>query len=454
MMLDMEESFMKKLFIILVCLCCLVPLSQATLLNRPQKTLTPSQASFLDGGWVEEKDNITILHVSGSHYEMGYQHGYLLQEKVQQDIRAFLHYAEQYLPLSEFLGYWNLSKAYVPAEYVEEIHGIADGANISFNDIVTAIMAIEYADHGCYGIAAWGTATNDGQMYHARSFDLPSTIQDPVSGRYAHENTVLVVRDPDNGTASISPAIAGSFHTGGGMNANGVCLGIQICWSKDQTFEGDPYHFRVQEVLDSATTAQDALDILNTNRTHGFNFIVSQATPAIGYALEQTANLTYIGSYDNYSVESHKPFWAIDHVVRRTNVFLEPTIAATQRTPYNPAGLIAFLKLLVKQQTNPYFAVFQLYQSVSKQIYVTWGNLSLNTTLQVLRDGYRAEDFPLLRLIERLGKGTGMAEAWNQWVACPATGGFVFSFANHDQMAFRAPTHYVNFYDLLSQSPP
>ena len=140
--------------------------------------------------------------------------------------------------------------------------------------------------------------------------------------------------------------------------------------------------------------------------------------------------------------------------MRRTNVFIEPTIAETQRKPYDPSGLLAFLKLLFFQKSNPFFAVFQLYKSVSKQINVTWGNLTLNTTMDVLRNGYQAEDFPLLRLIERLGKGTGMAEAWNQWVACPATGDMVFSFANHDQMAFKTETHYVNFYDLLSESPP
>jgi hypothetical protein len=74
--------------------------------------------------------------------------------------------------------------------------------------------------------------------------------------------------------------------------------------------------------------------------------------------------------------------------------------------------------------------------------------------MEVLRNGYRAKDFPLLRLIETLGKGTGMAEAWNQWVACPANGDMMLSFATHDEMAFRNPTHIVNFYDLLSESPP
>jgi len=443
---------MRHPLIVCIIICCLLPLAQATNV-ADQQPQTPSHTSLLDGGWVEERDNITILHVNGSHYQMGFQHGALLREKVQENIRAFLHYAQDYLPLSDLLSYWNISKPYIPTKYIQEIQGIADGANISFYEIAQAIMAIEYLDHGCYGIAAWGIATKDGQLYHARSFDLPSTIQDPVSGRFAHENTVLIVRNPDNGSASVCPSVAGSFHTGGGMNSEGVCLGIQICWSKDQTFEGNPYHFRIQEVLDSAKTAEEALQILNTNRTHGFNFIVSQANPPIGFALEQTTNLTYIGTH-NDTVEGIEPFWALEHVIRRTNVFLEPTIAATQRRPYDPSGLIAFLKLLFFQKTNPYFAVFQLYKSVSKEIFLSWGNLSLNQTLMVLQNGYRAEDAPLLRLIERLGKGTGMAEAWNQWVVCPATGDMVFSFATHDQMAFNSEPHYVNLYELLSESPP
>jgi hypothetical protein len=452
-MVDLGESSMRHLWVMSICICCILPLAQAHFVLDQKHTQYPFEASFLDGGWVEVRDNITILHVNGSHYKMGFQHGHLLQEEVQQNVRAFLHYAERYLPLSDLLSFWNISKPYVPTDYIQEIQGIADGANISFYDIVESIMAVEYLDHGCYGIAAWGPATEDGLLYHARSFDLPSAVQDPVSGKFAHENTVLIVRNPENGSASLCPSIAGSFHTGGGMNSYGVSLGIQICWSKDQTFEGNPYHFRVQEVLDTAKSAEEALQILNTNRTHGFNFIVSQADPAAGFILEQTANLTYIGTYDA-KAESMQPFWSIDHVVRRTNVFIEPTIAATQRRPYNPSGLIAFLKLLFLQQSNPYFAVFQLYKSVSKEIKGSWGNLSLNTTMDVLQNGYRAEDFPLLRLIERLGKGTGMAEAWNQWVACPMTGDMVVSFATHNQMAFQTTPHYFNLYDLLSESPP
>lgn len=450
----MEEVSMKPLWVTIVCTLFIIPVSQA-MFNESAATYDEEnpQSTLVDGGWLEQRDTITILHVSGTHYQMGYQHGFLLKDKVDENIRAFLHYAEDYLSIDELLHLWNVSMPYVPPQYIEEIQGIADGANISFSDIIASIMAVEYSDHGCFGIAAWGPATADGALYHARSFDLPSNIQDPESGHYAHENTILVVRKPLNGSASISPSIAGSFHTGGGLNIHGISLGIQICWSMDQTFAGNPYHFRVQEVLDTATTAAEALQILNTNRTHGFNFIVSQSDPAEGFILEQTANLTYIGTH-NDSIENTKPFWGVDHVVRRTNVFIDPAIAKTQRSPYNPAGLVGFFKLLFLQKSSPYFAVYQLYKSVSKYIYVTWGNLTLNETMTVLKNGYLAEEFPLLRLIERLGKGTGMAEAWNQWVVCGATGDIVVSFATHDQMAFRTESHYFNFYDLLDATPP
>jgi hypothetical protein len=446
---------MRNILVIFICLFLTLPITQANYINTTQtEKQSSSRTDLLDGGWLEQRDNITILHVSGSNYQMGYQHGYLLREKVQGNIRAFLHFAQAAISYDALLSMWDTMSVYIPQEYKDELQGIADGANISFNDIAVSIAAIEYADHGCYGIAAWGPATIDGKLYHARSFDLPSTIQDPVTGKYAHENTVLVVRKPTNRSASLCPSIAGSFHTGGGINEHGVALGIQICWSKDQTFQGNPYHFRIQQVLDYATTAEVAISIVNTNRTHGFNFIISQATPPEGFVVEQTANSTYVGIYDD-SVESTHPFWAIDHVVRRSNVFIDPTIAATQRKRYDPTGFIGFLNLLLYKKTNcPFFAVYQLYSSVSKGIYIAWSTMDLNGTMQVLQNGYCADHNVLLRLIEILGKGTGMAEAWNQWTACPDTGDMIVSFATHDQMAFKSEPHYFNLYQLLQEQQP
>ena len=40
----------------------------------------------------------------------------------------------------------------------------------------------------------------------------------------------------------------------------------------------------------------------------------------VGYAVEITANFTYVGTWDD-PVEDKNPFWAIENVVRRTNFF-------------------------------------------------------------------------------------------------------------------------------------
>jgi hypothetical protein len=43
---------------------------------------------ILSKGSIEIIDNVTILHLKGSYYEMGYQQGSLLKEQVRQNNRA------------------------------------------------------------------------------------------------------------------------------------------------------------------------------------------------------------------------------------------------------------------------------------------------------------------------------------------------------------------------------
>ncbi len=80
--------------------------------------------------------------------------------------------------------------------------------------------------------------------------------------------------------------------------------------------------------------------------------------------------------------------------------------------------------------------------------------MDLNETMRVYKTGTVQRIIFSLRLIEILGKGTGMAEAWNQWTACPDTGDMVVSFATHDKMAFKTEPHYFNLYQLLQEQQP
>jgi hypothetical protein len=73
--------------ILAVILCFLLTISAL-----PVKGIK-NYSDSLNHGWLEIRDGVKILHLNGSHYEMGFQHGYFLKDEVQQDVRAFLNYS-------------------------------------------------------------------------------------------------------------------------------------------------------------------------------------------------------------------------------------------------------------------------------------------------------------------------------------------------------------------------
>jgi hypothetical protein len=410
-----------------------------------------------NGGWLEERDGVKILHLSGSNYEMGYQHGYLLREECAENLRAYLNTAEQLGISYESLVYrWNVMKEYVPHEYLDEMQGGADGSGLTVEQIGAAYMIGTHVR--CSGAAAWGSATTDGRLYHLRSYDMPMYVQDPETGKYAHENGVIIVRKPNNGYASVDFSFAGMIQGIGGINEKGIGTGQLTSFSDDETIHGTDLGFRTRKVLDYASTAEEAIDIFNTNKTLGTNFIISDGKIPIAYAGEQTASLSYAGTWDD-SVESTSPLWSMDHVVRRTNFFIHPDLAATQRYVYDPTNFPRWVmwKLGIIDK-DTYFVEYYHYVALSEGMQKQWGNLDLNTTMSILRDVYNYNTdviwFKIMDKIFEIVYDWDIYTSWHQWIACPETGDFVVSFANANNKACENPVHYFNFYELLKAGPP
>jgi hypothetical protein len=271
-------------------------------------------------------------------------------------------------------------------------------------------------------------------------------VKDPVSGRYVHENHVLIVREPDQGIPSISPSVAGSMHGGGGFNKKGVSIGMQVCWSKDQTFHGIPGMIRTQMVLDTAQTTSDAIEILTSDRTLGWNYIISDSDENNAYAVETTANHYYVGSCED-PVEDTHPFWSINDMVRRTNFFIEPQIVSTQRDDFDPSTLSMFVKLLKREDF--FFAIWQSYNAVSKAFEKDYGSYMLNSLMTLFRESYKGNTNFLLRFIISKAEDTSFNHAWNMWMVEPSTGEFLVCFADHDTIAYDNPVYEYNMNDFF-----
>ena len=440
----------KKLVGLFLCMILLIPITAAVIQGD-------DSCKYLEGGWLEECDGVKILHVNGSYYQMGYQQGSFLQDEIKQNIRMMDSWLEQRgFSYDDLLALWAVMKEYLPEMYKDEMQGMADSVDVSFEQIAvynTWPAVINHVLVSCCGSAAWGSATLDGKLYFMRSLDILHPgwgITDPETGTLFRENQVLIVRNPDDSYASVYPCSAGAVYSWGGMNEQGIAIESNTCLTYDSTFHGISAAFRMRMVLDSAASAEEAISIINAKRTCGWNFILSDGKIPRGYVIEQTANLLYVGVWFD-PIESIDPFWEIEDVVRRCVMFNSPACAATQqeRKQYDPSGLDGFLLFLLGK--NLYFPVWCKYKALSQEIEKQYAALDVNSTMSLLRDVYLGKTDFLFAITQILSS----FKALHQWVACPQTGDIVISFADRDtDTACKNPVYYLNFFDLLHAEPP
>ena len=433
----------QKLVLVCIIVFLLAPISKSITVYHQQDRINQE---IINKAWLQVDDQVKILYINGSHYEMGYQQGYFLKDEIHQNLRAFIGNSSS--RFNELLDIWHEMKPYVPYEYIDEIQGIADGADLTFEQVIAGYMEFTRSGLSCFGFSAWGNATLNGRLLHIRSFDQPLDIIDPITGIPAYENNVLIIRNPDNGYASIAPSIAGIAHSGGGFNEMGIALGQQVCWSNDQQLQGTPSLFKTLMILDRAADINDAIGILTSNLTIGWNYVVSDAKIPVGYAVELTGSHTYVGTWNN-PVESIRPFWSINDVVRRTNFFIEPTIAETQREKYNPSGLLSLIELA--KRTDIFYAVWRSYKAVSDDIEDHWGMLDINNSIDLIRNSYAGDTDLLLKIIVNLAEGTSFNRAWNMWAADPITGDLLVCFAEGEHVAYENQIYHYNLFELLNE---
>ncbi|MCD6339830.1 MAG: hypothetical protein J7M29_10685, partial [Verrucomicrobia bacterium] len=92
-------------------------------------------------GWLERVEGRLVLHVKGSPYEMGYQHGALLKEHVRSNLNYLLHVKGdtalvqlgplKLKPAAAVRMIVGIQERYVPKKYLKELEGLARAAGES-----------------------------------------------------------------------------------------------------------------------------------------------------------------------------------------------------------------------------------------------------------------------------------------------------------------------------------
>ena len=264
--------------------------------RRPQQKIVRRMGR----GWLARVGDVNVLKVVGSSYDMGYQHGVLLAEQIRNGpIPYYRRMVEKLMgkgslgPLSKVV--WPTLQTTigrrvartVPAFALETLHGVADGAGLdrqTFIDGCTmpdsilwvAARLMQLKGHGpavahrialelgCTSAVAWGDATSDGAMLHARNFDYHGVSCWPST-------KTVIFHEPQEGQRYVSVAAAG-IAMGGitAMNESGLTLTVHQHMFTDRTrLGGIPIGLVGDIVMREAKNLDDAERILDEHRPIG-----------------------------------------------------------------------------------------------------------------------------------------------------------------------------------------
>lgn len=212
------------------------------------------------------EDQIYMLTVWGSAYEMGLAYGKLLKNEIGSTVPELIKKMTENAGVGVELldGIYEQTKPFIPAYFLDEMRGIADGSGLSLQNVIRANMIGEASEWHCSLFGAWGKATAaDGHLYQLRSLDYET-------GANIQKYPVVVVYVPDEGYPFANITWAGIVGCISGVSKERLAISeIGDDYNKeDDTYSGIPFMFLLRDVLQFDESLDAAIQrIKNAHRT-------------------------------------------------------------------------------------------------------------------------------------------------------------------------------------------
>ncbi len=243
-------------------------------------------------GWLEQIDGYPVLHLKGTPFAMGYQHGALLKQSVRENLKNVLEskrLATIDIGMFKLQPRWIIDSivlaqaSHVPSWYTEELAGVAAGAGLDARDVAAANFLPELFH--CSGFAVMNSASADGTLYHGR-------ILDYACDWHLQDHAVLIVAQPDGGIPFVNVTFAGFIGSVTGMNAQHVSIG-EMGGKGLGHWDGTPMAVLVRETLQQGGDLDTAVDVFRqATRTCQYFYVIADGKTNRAVGLE--------ASWDNF----------------------------------------------------------------------------------------------------------------------------------------------------------
>lgn len=265
---------------------------------------------------------VPIVISKGTPYEMGYQHGKAVPERVKRSFDLMLLLCQKKLNISKdeclkiAMKFFPTVEAY-NKDYLIELQGIADGAGLSFEELMflnartemlklannrTPDGVIHFDETGCTSFAVTGEVTDTGHTYVGQSWDNIHACQETL---IAH---LIIGKSTKPSVFYVGEAgIIGRM----GINSSGIGGGVNsLSTNGPVNFKGVPLQFVLRGVMDTNNLA-DAIEAVTRMPNGAVNNIM------IGYKDNEAVDVEI--DHDNCEC-----LYPEDSIITHTNHYVHP----------------------------------------------------------------------------------------------------------------------------------
>jgi len=246
------------------------PIIDVSSLNLNTNAEVEKSKKKIDSTKIHYLENIPVVYIKDSGYLAGLNHGKLLKQQIQEVVKILnedilqSHTVKGFLIDSYLLQKLKQLDEYIPQIYREEMKGVAEGAEVSYNDI---FLINTYDDllylTGCSSIAVSKNDKNQ-IFFHTRNLDYPI-------GVLSDKNVIFHYLDKE----FISVGFPGYIGALSATNYKGISLSSHTSTvSENKT--GIPTGILYRKIMEESENITEVESILNDNkRTIGNNLVVS-----------------------------------------------------------------------------------------------------------------------------------------------------------------------------------
>ncbi|MCG3185103.1 MAG: hypothetical protein ICCCNLDF_03285 [Planctomycetes bacterium] len=252
-------------------------MAKGRILNNGHR-VTPFRELEIEHGSLQLIDGVPLVHVRGTHREMGRALGNLVGA---QAYDTFHSYMRCFAP--DFNGDLKIAREMepqLPDWFLEEMRGFSETSELSYDEVLVGQCFLDiHKVAACSTIAVHDKLSRDGEMLIGRNLDFPSLS-------IAHEANIVVVyeqsevpspesrvndghgtRDSGHGTRAYAgvtwPGFLGVLT---GLNTHGLALSMMLVYGQQrhEHLRGQPFPLVFRRLLHECASVRQADSLLQT----------------------------------------------------------------------------------------------------------------------------------------------------------------------------------------------